>query len=198
MTTRAVTVEEGYAAWAAHYDARDNPLVAMSEEAWAHAPIDARGARVVELGCGTGRNAARLLAGGAVAYAGVDASRAMLDVARDRFAGEARVAWIEADVTRPLLAGRTFDLVVVTLVLEHVEDAASVFRAAAAIAPAAARMVAHELHPELHARGARAHVDVDGETWALPSHPHDARDLAAALAASGWQMRSATTWLATD
>lgn len=65
---------------------------------------------VLDLGCGTGRFAARLA--GSREVAGVDPAAAMLDVARRRPGGD-RVAWIEADA-RTVRLGRRFDLVVLT------------------------------------------------------------------------------------
>src|SRR5438270_11022474 len=80
-----------YDAWAATYDAVDNPLVAMSSFAVEEAARGWSGARVVELGCGTARNARPIVAAGAREYVGVDASSEMLERGRARNDGDARV-----------------------------------------------------------------------------------------------------------
>ncbi len=72
----------------------------------------AEGARsVLDLGCGTGRLAAALAAGGR-SVVGVEPAVAMLEVARRRSGGEG-VAWVEADA-REVRLGRCFDAVLLT------------------------------------------------------------------------------------
>src|SRR5687767_14151773 len=83
-TTTPSSVFSGYDLWSTAYDELDNPLVAMAERALAELLPGLRGQRVVELGCGTGRNAGPVLAAGARAYHGVDGSAGMLARARDR------------------------------------------------------------------------------------------------------------------
>lgn len=88
--------------------------------------------RILELGCGTGRVAARLAQAGAE-VTGVDLSPAMLDIARLAPAAE-RVTWLEADM-RALDLGRQFALVLVPLGglqhLETVDDVVAAFEAMA-------------------------------------------------------------------
>ncbi|MFI7099807.1 class I SAM-dependent DNA methyltransferase [Streptomyces sp. NPDC050161] len=66
------------------------------------------GARVLDLGCGTGRDAARLQAAGR-RVVGADLSDAMLDHARSRHPGP---AYTRADLRRFALGTRAFDAVV--------------------------------------------------------------------------------------
>src|SRR4051812_27626257 len=79
-----ITTEEGYALWAASYDTFDNPVVAMAAHALDRTPPSVAGKRVLELGCGTGRNLNELIARGAREYVGLDSSEAMLKHARER------------------------------------------------------------------------------------------------------------------
>jgi len=189
---------EGYDLWADSYDDLDNPLVAMASLARERLAATVAGARVLELGCGTGRNRAFFLEAGARTYVGVDASAGMLGRARSLQADD-RCRWIEADVTRPLPADlRGFDLVVSSLVLEHVEDLAPVFRNASAAVREGGRMVIHELHADLRAEGTRAHFRAGGREHVLPSYPHDAREYEAELAAAGWEVEDITSWVATE
>ena len=114
--------------WAATYDAVDNPLVAMTtfaveECAW-------RGARVLELGCGTARNAPAILAAGAREYVGVDASAEMLARGNERVGGDARVRLVVGDVSEA--PREQFDVVMFCLVLEHFERLDGALASAAA------------------------------------------------------------------
>lgn len=65
---------------------------------------------ILDLGCGTGRLAARLAEGRSVF--GVDPAAAMLEIARDRPGGDG-VTWVQADA-RSVRLERQFDLVVLT------------------------------------------------------------------------------------
>jgi tRNA (cmo5U34)-methyltransferase len=95
---------------------------------------------VLDLGCGDGRLAALVLGAcpsieRAVA---VDASPPMLAAARERFAGDQRVAVLEGDLNEPVDAYGTFDVVVSGFAIHHVEHdrKRSLFaEAAAALAP---------------------------------------------------------------
>ena len=183
MNTDNVT-RVAYDAWAASYDTIDNPLIAQASEALIAHSGWFNGGRVLELGCGTGRNAAYSLAAGASAYVGVDASPGMLAVARERVPG---ARWIEADlVDGARRAGGGFDVVLVCLVLEHVADVRPVLEASAsALRPGGAILIL-ELHPALHERGVGANFRVGDAEVRLPSFRHDGHELSSALLAAGF------------
>src|SRR5436190_5020712 len=108
----------GYDRWSASYDHETNPLIAATSWVLEHAPIGCADADVVELGCGTGRNIARVLGEGARSYLGVDGSQGMLNVAAEHFR-DPRVKFFAADLLAPWRPARPFDLGLVVLVLEH-------------------------------------------------------------------------------
>jgi malonyl-CoA O-methyltransferase len=80
---RSVSTREGYDLWSSIYDGERNPLVELEEPRMAAALGDARGLRILDLGCGTGRHALRLSEAGAKITA-VDFSEGMLTQARRR------------------------------------------------------------------------------------------------------------------
>jgi SAM-dependent methyltransferase len=175
-----------YDAWAATYDDIDNPLVAAATAVLAARAPWLAGARVLELGCGTGRNADACLAAGAVRYHGLDASPNMLARARRRCGGEARASFAAADLAaaatrEALAAGPRFDLVLICLVLEHVAAVAPIVAAAATALAPGGRLVIIELHPGLHAGGVGANFRLGEREIRLPSFAHDAAELHAAL-----------------
>lgn len=191
-----VGVVAGYDLWAADYDALDNPLVALASYAIAERAPRLAGVRVIELGCGTGRHAAPILGAGAASYLGVDVSAGMLARARARPL-DARARWLNAPI-EDVDAARcgSFDVVLFSLVLEHMASLDGAFRAARAVAAQPATLRAFELHPALHARGTRAHFRAGDRELALPSYAHDEAELAAALAGAGWSVEAVTTWFA--
>jgi SAM-dependent methyltransferase len=182
----------GYDRWSAHYDGGDNPMIAATAWALDARPLELAGARVLELGCGTGRNAARVLAGGAAAYVGVDGSDGMLAIARARAgAGDPRCTWLHADVlaTAPLpIAAGGFDLALVVLVLEHVRDLAPPFAAIArALRPGGVLRVV-EIHPDLVGAGTVAHFHdaaAGGGEVRFTSVAHPVASITRALAEAG-------------
>lgn len=184
-----------YDRWATHYDHDDNPLVAATGWVLTHAPLPVAGARVVELGCGTGRHAAPLLAAGAIAYLGVDGSAGMLARAQARVA-DPRAAWLTADLAAlPPCPGPRFDRALIVLVLEHVAAPAALFAALAGwLAPGAVLRIL-ELHPERIAAGTAAHFVDGGVEHRFASFAHEPEALIAALTAAGFAA-TAQAWRA--
>jgi SAM-dependent methyltransferase len=189
-------VAASYDVWSATYDRDDNPMIAMADRALSCLVPHIAGARVLELGCGTGRNAAALLAAGAAQYVGIDASAGMLAQARRRTADH-RATWLHADLLdeRPDVHG--VDLVLFSLVLEHVATLPPAFARAAAALVTGGLVCALEIHPSLRAAGTQAHFRVGEREVPVPSYPHTAADYAAAVAAAGLDLVTTTDWFAT-
>jgi SAM-dependent methyltransferase len=165
--------EQAYDVWAATYDDGANPLVALVERVLATEPVPAR---VVELGCGTGRNLAQLRDRGATALSGVDLSEGMLDVARKRVP-EARLVRQDAGAPVPLDDGCA-DLVLISLVLEHVADPRPMFAEAARLLAPGGALLVLELHPRAATAGSRARVrTADGAEHHTAWHVHPADEL---------------------
>jgi tRNA (cmo5U34)-methyltransferase len=102
--------------------ARQQPA-AISGDAALLELVPASAARILDLGTGDGRLLALLLDGHPERTAvGLDSSELMLDKARERFAGDARVALIRRDLAEPLPQGR-FDAIVSSLAIHHLEHA---------------------------------------------------------------------------
>jgi ubiquinone/menaquinone biosynthesis C-methylase UbiE/DNA-binding transcriptional ArsR family regulator len=138
--------------------------------------------RVLDIGTGTGR-LLELLAPRAAAALGVDASRAMLALARSRLArpGLAHCAVRLADMYRLPLQDADFDFVVLQMVLHYAEDPAAVLAEAARVLAPGGRLVLVDLaeHDRAELAQRLAH------RWPGFSRPAMARLLAGAgLAAS--------------
>ena len=110
--------------------------------------------RVLDVGTGTGR-LLELLAPRIRAGLGVDASRAMLALARARLAkpGLGHVSVRQADMYRLPLAG-AYDIVVLQMVLHYAEDPAAVLAEAARMLEPGGRMIVVDL--AAHSRAALA------------------------------------------
>lgn len=178
----------GYDLWSLHYDSFANPLVAMVEQALEAEPLAVAGRRVVELGCGTGRNAARVIDPGAASYIGVDGSAGMLSIARSQIR-DPRVAWIRAELQAPLpLADTCCDLVLIALVLEHIPTLTPLFCEVGRILRPGGSVRILEIHAGLVTAGTQAHFQHAGRELRFTSYPHPAAELDASLREAGFQV----------
>lgn len=186
----------GYDRWAATYDHIDNPLVAATAWVLDRVPLDCEGADLIELGCGTGRNAMRAIAAGVRSYTGVDGSPGMLKVARASITDPC-VSWLEADLLAPWQPPRTYDLGLVVLVLEHLTELATLARTLAAAVHPEGRVRIVDLHPGRIAAGAIAHFrDGDREVM-FPSIAHPVAAVRLALEQAGFDVE-VREWVADD
>ncbi|MEM9861781.1 MAG: class I SAM-dependent methyltransferase [Myxococcota bacterium] len=169
---KQVAAEEGYDEWAADYDSFDNPMLAAVDDALGRS-LNVLGRRVVEAGCGTGRNMPRVMAAGAAKYFGMDGSQLMLEKARSR-PTNGRVSWRQHDITLPWpVEDSSFDFLLVTLVLEHLSDLESVASEAARVLTSGSRIRILEMHPTMFDDGGRAHFWRGDEQLVMPCYRRD-------------------------
>src|SRR5205085_299419 len=101
-------VTTGYTAWAPIYDTMKNGLIEAEEPLVESVTRELPIGRALDAACGTGRHAARLAAAGHVTM-GIDATPAMLDVARRRAPG---VEFRLGDLTALPVDDGTFDFAI--------------------------------------------------------------------------------------
>lgn len=189
-----------YDQWATHYDADDNPLVAATARCLLQRPLDVAGLRVIEMGCGTGRNAPRLLEEGALGYTGVDGSAGMLAEAR-RQVNDARCRWVEAELAQlppPGAADGLHEVGLIVLVLEHLTELDGPFGALARWLRPGAKLRILELHPERIAAGTVAHFHEGGVERRFSSVAHEVGAVKAALERSGFEVEWVEEVIADD
>lgn len=146
---------EGYDRWATIYDDEDNALIALEEPHVAALLGDIRGLNIADVGCGTGRHALRLAAGGAAVTA-LDFSEAMLAKAQTK-PGAAAVRWVRHDITQALpLADATFDRVICPLVLDHIADVTALLAECGRICRPEGFVLVSVMHPAMMLRGIQA------------------------------------------
>lgn len=189
-------VAAAYDRWSRLYDTYDNPMVFAAARIVATGLGDVVGADVVEFGCGTGRNLAAAIAGGARSTVGLDMSEGMLAKARERLAG---TRLLVHDMGRPApLPDRSTDLVLFCLTLEHVARIGLPIGEARRILRPGGRLVIVEIHPFLSLGGVAAHFKDGGEEVRMPVHPHRFCDFINAIAAAGLALRACREWTPAD
>jgi malonyl-CoA O-methyltransferase len=193
------SVQDAYDEWAEQYDNDENPTRDLNadvlrEQAFFHADDD-----VLELGCGTGLNTQWLVeqAGAVVA---TDVSEGMLEKARTRLSG-ADVTLQKLDVTEPWpLNDRSFDCVVATLVLEHVEHLDRVFREAHRVLRSGGALYLCELHPYRQFGGTQANFEhkESGETITIDAFTHPVSEFVNEGLDAGFSVRRMGEWHGPD
>ena len=181
--TRRLGVQDGYDLWAESYDETPNPVVAMDARHPTSLLAPRPGERILDAGCGTGRNLKRLDAAGARCL-GVDLSPGMLAVAR-RAVPTAPVLVADIQHALPFAAGR-FDAALCALIGEHLEDLDGTFGEAFRVLAPGGRYVFSVYHPEMAKAGKEANFERDGVEYRLGAFRHTTEDYVAGVRAAGF------------
>ena len=193
MNTSAIRA--AYDRWAAQYDTDENATRDLNARVLREQTFLRPDDVVLELGCGTGLNTEGLArqAGRVVA---VDVSTKMLGRARRRLA-DAPVTLREMDVTEPWpFDDGAFDAVVATLVLEHVERLAPVFREAHRVLRPGGTFYLGELHPYRQLGGTQANFEHEdsGERVVIEASAHSVSEFVDEGLAAGFSVRAMGEW----
>lgn len=143
-----VSVQEGYALWAASYDQEKNGLIFVEEQSVERLLAQFPFTRVLDVGTGTGRHALTLARRGASVIA-IDQSPEMLAVARLRAQREGlsidfRLCSLEDGLS--FEAGQ-FDLLICALMLSHVSDLAAALAEFARVLQDGGYLLITDFHP---------------------------------------------------
>jgi SAM-dependent methyltransferase len=184
---RTVDVRSGYGEWVTTYeqtveDAMDIELLAaLSEPRWSEIR------HAADLGCGTGRTGAWLREHGVASIDGVDLTPEMLERARERGAHHSLV---EADVADTGLPPEDYDLVIASLVDEHLADLRPLYAEAFRLARPGATFVLVGFHPHfIMASGMPTHFDsASGEPVAIETHVHLLSEHVTTGLLAGWTL----------
>ncbi|MEZ4587954.1 MAG: class I SAM-dependent methyltransferase [Gemmatimonadales bacterium] len=199
MTHPGARPASAYDRWSAQYDSDRNPTRDLDARVLRDTPLPLDGARVVELGAGTGKNSVWLAERAAQVIA-LDLSPGMQRVARER-SGSLPVRQVRHDVRAgwPIRTG-TADLVVSNLVLEHVEDLTPVFQEAARALAVGGELFLSELHPARQLRGGQAHFTDGrtGETVRVEAFRHSVSDYVNGGIGAGLRLLGLGEWLEPD
>ncbi|TWE18137.1 methyltransferase family protein [Kitasatospora atroaurantiaca] len=182
-----VDVRTGYGQWVESYEQTVEDAMDVDVLARLAVPDWPSVRRAADLGCGTGRTGAWLRRQGVAAVDGVDLTPEMLAVARAKGAHDRLV---EADLAASGLPGEAYDLVISSLVDEHLAELGPLYREAFRLARPGALFVLVGLHPYfIMAAGMPTHfTSAAGESIAITTHVHLVSDHLTAGLAAGWQL----------
>lgn len=188
-------IAAAYDLWAGSYDTDPNRTRDLAGEVLRRSGLRLAGRTVVEIGCGTGlntiwlsRHAERVLA--------MDLSAGMLRQARARVkVPNARL--VRHDIRRPWpCAEASADLVLATLVLEHVERLEPVFQETARVLRAGGELLVCELHPMRQRLGRQAQLTHPrtGERMPIAAFLHDVSDYVDEGQRAGFRLLGIGEW----
>lgn len=178
-------VRAGYESWAARYDQGENTTRNMDARALIAAALPLSGARVIEAGCGTGKNT-EFIAAHASDVLALDFSPAMLAVARGKIAS-AHVRFAEHDITLPWPApDGSADVVISNLVLEHIAGIAPVLQQMRRVLAPGGTAYLAELHPYRQLGGSQAKFETDAGIQRVEAFAHSISEYINTAIAAGF------------
>jgi ubiquinone/menaquinone biosynthesis C-methylase UbiE len=183
---REISVQEGYALWAASYDQEQNGLIFVEERQVERLLAQISFTKVLDVGTGTGRHALKLARRGASVTA-LDQSSEMLAVARQAAQLEGlpidfRLLSLDEDL--PFEANQ-FDLLICALTLSHVPNLAHVIQEFARVLQNGGHLLITDFHPVHTIYGWRTAFKRAGVTYRLPTVGYSKDDYLDAIRACG-------------
>jgi SAM-dependent methyltransferase len=180
---KQVTAQVGYDLWSETYDETPNPVVALDARYTLAQLAPQADERILDAGCGTGRNLQALLDAGALPT-GIDFSPGMLAVAQRKFPN---LDLRQADLQQTFpFANASFNATLCALIGEHLRDLHAVCREVYRVVKPGGRFVFSVYHPWLALAGKEANFDKDGWNYRLGAYTHTTADYLAALNDAGF------------
>jgi ubiquinone/menaquinone biosynthesis C-methylase UbiE len=181
-----VSVQEGYALWAASYDQEKNGLIFVEERYVDTLLAQIPFTRVLDVGTGTGRHALKLARRGASVTA-IDQSPEMLAVARqaalrDGLPIDFQLASLDDGLPCEALQ---FDLLISALMLSHLPNLAQALHEFARVLQVGGYLLMTDFHPVHTIYGWNTAFRRAGVKYRLPVMEHTRDDYLEAITASG-------------
>ena len=180
-----MSIQSAYNDWSGTYDTDEN-LTRDLDRAVVRGRLGSRRFdSILEIGCGTGKNTGFLVQIGQKVQA-VDFSEGMLEKAKEKIRDE-NVRFSLMDITLPWQFGeQAFDLIVCSLVLEHIRGLSHVFAEASRTLQPGGMFLVNELHPFRQYDGKKARFFRNEEKIEVDAFVHHISDFLRAAEASGF------------
>lgn len=188
-----MSIVDAYNQWANQYDSNENKTRDLDRVATQKTLGKYTFDKVLELGCGTGKNTTWLLEQGAEVI-GVDFSEGMLEKAREKIQS-ARANFLQADITKewpgeiPIV-----DLATCSLTLEHIADLNFVFQQAYQKIKAGGFFFICELHPFKQYIGSKARYETADGVKELEVYVHHISAFLNAAKQNGFSLIELEEW----
>jgi ubiquinone/menaquinone biosynthesis C-methylase UbiE len=181
-TRTSIDPQQGYDLWANTYDDTPNPVVSIDTR-YTISHLDPQpGEKILDAGCGTGRNIQPLLDAEADVV-GVDFSAGMIDVAR---AKHPKVTFVTSSLDALPDHLVDFDAILCALVGEHLRELEAVFRGFHRALKPTGRLTFSAYHPWMAAAGIEANFTLADKEYRLGAETHTVDDYTSAMAAQSF------------
>lgn len=183
-----MTVQDAYTHWSVQYDTNINKTRDLEGVALRatldNIPFD----DCLEIGCGTGKNTAWLVTK-AKHITAVDLTESMLAVAKAKVMSDT-VTFKQTDITNTWdFATKKYDLIVFSLVLEHIEHLEPIFQKTANALTSGGYVYVGELHPFKQYTGTKARFEnTEGVQHIVPCFNHHISDFTQAAQKFGLEI----------
>ena len=186
-------VKEAYDVWSGKYDTDRNLTRDLDRQVMERMLHIFKDLRVIEIGCGTGKNTV-LLSELAQSIHAIDFSEGMLAKAMEKTSRES-VKFTVADINSPWpCENEAADIVVCNLVLEHVEDLEIVFSESARALQRTGKFFICELHPFRQYLGTKANYPIHEQSVEIPAFVHHISDFLTAARNNNFQLIELNEW----
>jgi predicted TPR repeat methyltransferase len=187
----SMNTQQAYNHWARSYDTDENKTRDLEGVAGRQVLTGADFTRVLEIGCGTGKNTI-WLAEKAKTLTAVDFSDEMMRLARQKLS-HPHVQFLQADITRPWHFGPA-SLITCSLVLEHIQNLDFIFEQVALGLEPEGLFYLCELHPYKQLQGSRARFELGEQLVQLEYFVHHISEFFAAAQQHGLSCRRLDEW----
>ena len=187
--------KEAYNQWAKSYDTVLNKTRDLELAAAKSFLQSANFSRVIEIGCGTGKNTA-WIASKAKHLLAVDFSEEMMKMAK-RKVKEDHVKFVQADITKSWDFGKA-TLITCSLVLEHIEKIEFIFSQVAQTLEPGGSFYLCELHPYKQLQASRARFEHEGKLIELEYFIHHISDFFQSAHEFGLKCNKLQEWFDED
>lgn len=180
-------VKKAYKLWSVQYDSDINKtrdLEAISLRETLHS-VNFK--TCLEIGCGTGKNTEWLVSTANEILA-VDLSAEMIALAKQKLRSK-KVKFVEADINGEWsFTKKKYDLIVFSLVLEHIKNLDHIFRNASKAVMPGGWMYIGELHPYKHYTGSKARFETKDGLHDVPCFTHHISDFTTSAETYGFEI----------
>ncbi len=164
--------KEAYNLWSKQYDSNKNKTRDIEAKALKQTLAFCNFNDCLEIGCGTGKNTV-WLSERAEHITAVDLSDEMLNRAKEKINSQ-KVNFLTADITGEWdFINKKYDLIVFSLVLEHIENLNHIFCQASAFLRPGGLVYIGELHPYKQYLGTKARFETDEGLQVLKCYTHN-------------------------
>ena len=188
-----VNTEQAYDRWSGDYDTVINKTRDLEAVAFRAALSENSYSNALEIGCGTGKNTVWLMEHSENVTA-VDFSPEMLARAKAKIESEhVRFALMDVRHEWPF-PKENFDLISVSLMLEHIENIGFVFQQAHKVLKTNGVFYLGELHPFKQYQGSKARFETGDSTFLLECFVHHVSDFFQSAVQNGFEAVDLKEW----